>query len=73
MHARVGKEPWASTGSRCGLYMPDEHALNDPSSAKVQPFGAHEKLDALHRPGAVPPRRAVSARTVTIWVAAERG
>jgi hypothetical protein len=44
MHARVGKDPKAFDGITMWAYMPDEHALNDPSSARVQPFGAHEKL-----------------------------
>ena len=44
LHARVGRNPSGYTGILYWSFMPDEHAQKDPKDAKVQPYGAHERL-----------------------------
>lgn len=44
MTGRVGTKPTGYEGMLYWSYMPDEHALNDKGTAKVAPFGVHEKL-----------------------------
>ncbi|HMB95705.1 MAG TPA: hypothetical protein VKK61_06665, partial [Tepidisphaeraceae bacterium] len=44
LHKHVGLKPEGFKGISYWAYQPDFHALNDPASTKIEPFGVHERL-----------------------------
>src|SRR5207244_1927602 len=42
-HERIGTDPSRYSGIPRWATRPDDHALKDPASAKIDPFGVHEK------------------------------
>jgi hypothetical protein len=43
LHTHIGMKPEGMAGISYWAYMPDVHALTDPSDQKVEPFGGHER------------------------------